>query len=34
MQLGEMTRSVLKDGGSLIINLDESEVESKEAFYP
>jgi hypothetical protein len=33
-QLGEMTRSVLKDGGSLVINLDESEVEYKEAFYP
>jgi hypothetical protein len=34
VQFGEMTRSVLKDGGSLEINLDESEVECKEAFYP
>jgi hypothetical protein len=29
-----MTRNVLKEGGSLIINLDESEVDYKEAFYP
>lgn len=33
-RFGEMTRSVLKEGGSLVINLDESDVEYKEAFYP
>lgn len=29
-----MTRSVIKDGGSLIINLDESQVDYKQIFYP
>ena len=29
-----MARSTIKDGGSLIINLDESEVEYKQMFYP
>jgi hypothetical protein len=33
-QFAEMTRSTLRQGGALIINLDESDSDYKEAFYP